>query len=500
MKDKPLWEKCFENIGLAFHNYKFKNIDTDYVHIKSYDLTEFRLKLGIFTPFYYIEDTDRFENSPEFFELKGRSKAAFIISEKNPDYKFETPIVLLKEKELLDQTDKEQIKTLILRKLQEKCSLDTLSPYETDAAVFEDKFFGRRNEIDRITSNETTNYVIFGSRRMGKTSLLKHLEYIYNSKKFSIDLSRPNSGKAIFLSCLGAHDLNSFQQLLIGALAPSDYWKDSFQKLARKKSWEVFTQNYFKNLALKYKKGILLLLDEIDAMIESPDCEKIVKFQRMLSTVGYRFIQTGYRAVWQEMQKNEGSFWNFSDPLHIAQFNKSDSLELIEKPLKNMGIKLVNGVAQTIYQETGGIPNYIQHYCSVIVSEAQPHTNKEIDKKIFGIIDGSPNFDRIVMNSIHQNIRFPKEKLIAYFAANSDKENFSIFQILDFCKNQKINTILYDDIRKSMDILIKMGFVQPTGQDLYRLIAPITKKALRKRNIDKNLAETVKILKTAAHD
>jgi hypothetical protein len=219
----------------------------------------------------------------------------------------------------------------------------------------------------------------------------------------------------------------------------------------------------------------------------------------MLSTVGFRFIQTGYRAVWREMQKYGGSFWNFSDPLHIAQFNRNDSLELIETPMESMGIKLAEGIAQTIYQETGGIPNYIQHYCSVIVSEAQFHNNKEIDKKVFGFIDGSPNFDRIVMNSIHQNIRFPKEKLIVYFAANSHKDNFSIFQILDFCRKQKIDTILYDDIRKSMDILIKMGFVQPAGQDHYRLIAPITKKALRKRNIDRNLAETVKTLKTL-HD
>jgi hypothetical protein len=287
---------------------------------------------------------------------------------------------------------------------------------------------------------------------------------------------------------------------LIAVLAPSDYWKDSFQKLARKKKWEVLTQNYFKNLALKYKKGILLLLDEIDAMIESSDCEEIVKFQRMLTTVGYRFIQTGYRAVWREMQNHKGSFWNFSDPLHIAQFNKNDSLELIEKPMESMGIQLSNGVTQAIYQETGGIPNYIQHYCTVIVSEAQFHDFRKIDKKIFGIIDGSPNFDRIVMNSIHQNIRFPEEKLIAYFAANNNKDNFSIFQILDFCKSQKIDTILYDDIRKSMDILIKMGFVQTAGEDLYRFIAPITKKALRKRNIDKNLAETVKILKTTTHD
>jgi hypothetical protein len=499
MKNKPLWEQCFENIGSAFQNYKFRNIDTDYVHVRHYDLTEFRLKLGVSTPFYYIRDVSGFENSREFFELKGRSKAAFIISEKTPGYNFETPIVFINEKELVDPCDKDQVKTLILGKLQEQCSMQILSPYETDSVVFGEKFFGRRNEIDKITSNETTSYVIFGSRRMGKTSLLRHLEYIYNSKKFSIDINRPNSGKAIFLSCLGANDLSSFQQLLISALAPSDYWKDSFQKLARKKSREVFTQNYFKNLALKYKMGILLLLDEIDAMIESPDCEEIVKFQRMLTTVGYRFIQTGYRAVWREMQKNEGSFWNFSDPLHIAQFNRNDSLELIERPMENMGIKLADGIAHAIYQETGGIPNYIQHYCSVIVSEAQINNKKEVDRNIFGIIDGSPNFDRIVMNSIHQNIRLPEEKLIAYVAAISKKDNFSIFQILDFCKKQKIDNLLYDDIRKNIDILIKMGFVQPVGQDLYRLIAPITKKALRKRNIDKNLAETVKTLKTG-HD
>lgn len=495
MNNKSSWEGCFEAIELAFKSFISKKKDTPFAQIRYYDLTEFRLKLGTLTPFYYIKNVSEFEDSPDFFDLKGRSTAAFIISKKVPEYKLATPIVFINENNLCGQTDATKIKQLVLKELQDQCSLETLSPYETDAAVSGEKFFGRRNEIDKITTNENTNYVIFGSRRMGKTSLLKHLDYIYNTKKFTLDINRPNSGKAIFLSCLGVDDLSSFQQLLISALAPSDYWKDSFQKLARKKSKEIYAQTYFRNLAGKYNRGIILLLDEIDSMIESPDCEKTVKFQRMLSTVGYRFIQTGYRAVWKEMQKNEGSFWNFSDPLHIAQFNKNDSLRLIETPLQNMGIQLADGMAQVIYQETGGIPNYIQHYCSTIVAEADFKNQTKIEKRIFGIIDGSPNFDRIVMNSIHQNIRFPREKLIAYFAAIHKKDQFSIHQILGFCSEQKIN-ILYEDIRKSIDILIKMGFVQSVGEDLYRFIAPIIKKALRKRNIDKNLAETVKSLQT----
>jgi hypothetical protein len=495
MTIRHLWEKCFDNIGRAFKEREHSRKYTDYAHINYYDLNEFRLKLGIMTPFYYIKDSRGFDNSTEFFDLKGRSKPAFIIySREKPQFRFITPMVFMKAEELAGDIGEGKIKVLILKMLQEQCSLETLSPYEIDAAVFGDKFFGRKTELDKILSNENTNFIIFGSRRMGKTSLLKHLEYIYNGKKFSQDLNRSNSGKAIFLSCLGVDSLNSFQELLISAIAPSDYWKDGFRKLLKRKSREVYTQNYFKVLAKRYNRGIVLLLDEIDAMIESPYCDEIVKFQRMLSTVGYRFIQTGYRAVWREMQNYEGNFWNFSDPLHIAQFNKDDSLELITKPMENMGITLKDGVAQRIYQETGGIPNYIQHYCSVIISEAGSY-NKKIDKSIFGMIDGSPNFDRIVMNSIHQNIRHPYEKLIVYFAAYESKRNFSIFQILNFCKGQKIDDLLYSDIRKSMDILIKMGFVQTVGEDLYRFIAPIIIKALRKRNIEKNLAEAVKAVK-----
>lgn len=497
MTSRYLWSICFENLERAFDQVKLYAQQTDYVYIRHYDLSRLRLKLGVSTPFYYIKDTAAFEQSKEFLDLKGKSKTVFFIGEKKPEYEIVTPVVFIDENVLAGVDSAEKVKELLLGELQKQCSLETISPYETDAVVFGDKFFGRRTEIDKVTSNENTNYVIFGSRRMGKTSLLRHLEYIYNNKKFTIDVNKPNSGRAIFLSCLGVNNLNAFLELMVSALSPSDYWKNAYQKWSKHKSKEVHIQNYFRNIVGKYKKGIHLMLDEIDAMIESSECEAIVKFQRMLHSVGYRFIQTGYRAVWEEMQKHQGNFWNFSQALHIAQFNKEDSMELIERPMESMKIKLNEGIARAIYQETGGIPNYIQHYCSVIVSEAQFNNIRTIDRHIFGKIDGAPDFDRIVMNSIHQNIRSLTEKLIAYFAASTKKDNFTIYQILAFCKKNKIERILYENLRKSIDILIKMGFVQPVGEDSYRFIAPIITKALGKRNLDRMLIETVNELKSA---
>lgn len=501
MTNKTLWEKCFDNISQAFGNVKSKNVDTDYVNIRYYELSELRLKIGVFTPFYYIKNISEFKKSKEFFNLKGRTKPAFIIiSEKKPKFKLLTPIIFLKDKALANQTGSSVVE-LILKESQKQCPVESLSPYETDAAVFGDQFFGRKMEIKKIITSTNTNFTIFGSRRMGKTSLLKHLEYVYTYKVFSSDLNKPNSGKAIFLSCLGVKNLSAFQELLISNLAPSDYWKDKYQtKLGKKKaSTDVFYQNYFRLLSSRYNRGVILLLDEIDGMIESPQCDEIVKFQRLLSTVGYRFIQTGYRAVWREMQNIKSNFWNFSRPLPLAQFNKNDSLELIEKPMANMGITLAPSISPRIYEETGGIPNYMQHYCSVAVSKAES-LHKRIDEQIFGISDGDISFDRIVMNSFHQNVREPFERLILYIVTFENLERFSIHQILASCKKWDLNFVSFDDINERLNVLKVMGFVQPVGEDLYRVIAPIIIKALRKRNIEKKLDEVVKTIKLIKND
>jgi len=499
MEAKELSSRCFKLIASAFRETGPAKIGKGFTR-GLFDMTVFRLKLGSITPVFWIMQTQEALDAIFADELRGRTRPAIVLGTKSSDFdRLKGAFIIFLDPDKLARLSSDaQVRALILQSAQDQLLLTVLSPYETFSAVYGDQFFGRDAEIAKIRSEPDRNFVLYGARRMGKTSLLKQLEHLYNHEIFSVDPNAENYGKAFFISCLGIHSLDGFQEVLLTNLDPSKYWTGELRKLMSKGrhiSKDVATLSAFRAVSGRSGRRIILLLDEIDVLLDSPEKNKILDFLRRLPDMRYRVIMAGYKSVWRETQRQSGPLWNLAHPLYIAQFGKEDSLALIQKPMNSLGIELEDGIAARIYKDTGGIPNYMQHYCSVIVSEFISK-GKKIAGDIFDSIHSHPDFDTIVMSAFHENVQEPLGKFISYHLASINIQDFTINELIKFARTKGIKHLDYDHLRSSLDYLVTMGFVQTAGESTYRFVAPIILDQLRKRDLKSNLNSVISELKS----
>ena len=52
------------------------------------------------------------------------------------------------------------------------------NPYIVGTAVIGDKFYGREALIDKVLTSKREHFCLMGNRRIGKTSFLRHLEFL----------------------------------------------------------------------------------------------------------------------------------------------------------------------------------------------------------------------------------------------------------------------------------------------------------------------------------
>lgn len=498
MESKTRASQHFKSIVLTFPQIGSVTFGKGYEK-RVFDMTDFRLKLGALTPIYCITETSKPLDESLVNELKGRPRPSIVIGNKSKFFdRLKNALVIFLDPDRLSSLSAEnEVRTLVLQSAREQLSLSTLSPYETFSAVYGDQFFGRRAEIAKIRTEPHRNFVLYGARRMGKTSLLKHLQHLYDSEIFSVDPKSENYGRAYFISCLGIKTLNDLQEVLLSYIDSSEYWAKGLSKLIRKgkqRSKDIAELSAFRALSGRFGRTILLLLDEIDVLLDSTEKDIVLGFLCKLSDVGYRIIMAGYKSVWREAQNQPSPLWNFAHPLYIAQFNKDDSLTLIKNPMLSMGIELDDSVVARIYSETGGIPNYMQHYCSVIVSEFMK-TEDKITDDVFDAIHSHPNFDTVVMNAFHENVRESLGKFVSYYAASINRQDFTINELIKFARTKDIKHLDYVHLRSSLDYLVTMGFLQTVGETTYRFVAPIILYQLRARDLEFNLDNVIRELK-----
>jgi Cdc6-like AAA superfamily ATPase len=314
----------------------------------------------------------------------------------------------IKELERVSIIDAHKMKEIILDPDPRRRSSDYIfnqlniserSPYTTAGAV-QELFYGRELEIALIRGLPE-NIGIFGTRTIGKTSLLlklnRDIQTHKNWKVYVVDCSRIDSEESLLQ--------NLAEKMKIPHADIADMEK--FRK-------------YISRRAEKEKAQFLFLLDEVDRLVEYDigHEERIFKtFNRMctesLESGGFaaRFILSGFNQMFEQMKDPESRLYNFMVFLPLRPLDEKSALALVTKPMKDIHVRWQDEEKDANYlvDSCSGHPLLLQAACHSLLSilDDKKENKDMVERKDIDSAFNSELFQQLCMRFYH-SVQSPK--------------------------------------------------------------------------------------------
>ncbi|MDR6772735.1 AAA family ATPase [Azospirillum sp. BE72] len=262
-----------------------------------------------------------------------------------------TNIVVLSPENLEDMARQQRPLQRFMDAMLAQSDLTKVSPYILNNATPARMFYGREREAATVLQTVTTNSVaLLGSRRIGKTSLIRRLQ--------------EELGRARF-------------QTFFGDCQTVRTWSD-FADLA-KRNWQVdlpaqFRPNHLSDMVAQLSERgdgqVIIILDEIDQLLDwdqnyTTDSvpEAFFRACRSLSQEGAaHFVFSGERRIANRLWDPQSPHWNFCREVQLTQLDEADAISLLVEPLLAMNIEIVEPAAfeNEAWERTSGHPQIVQ--------------------------------------------------------------------------------------------------------------------------------------------
>lgn len=234
-----------------------------------------------------------------------------------------------------------------------QADLSVISPFTTSGPTPEGMFFGREQELRTIREHvRTASYALVGGRRIGKTSILKHLWRI----------GLPKIGiRAFYQDC----SYIQTQADLVQAVSLDPAWFPESPSAPLSSFASVIE-------ALPHNQPIAFLLDEADKLIE-PDKSAgypLLNTLRAFANAGRcQIVFGGEYALLSDMKNPRSPLYNFANELLVGHLDARAVRELIIQPMHDLEIELEeeDKIVERIWNFTAGHPNVIQRLCQRLV-------------------------------------------------------------------------------------------------------------------------------------
>ncbi|MCP3964701.1 MAG: AAA family ATPase [bacterium] len=257
------------------------------------------------------------------------------------------------------------------------------NPYIAGAPVLDEKLFiGRDRLIDRILQTVHNNsLLLYGERRIGKTSLQHHLkrrlqllddpEYDF----FPVYIDLQGTPQEKFFATLAEDTFHELAPVLEGLEPTSSIDQDySYRDLVRD------LRNVLKALAAKSAKKVklVLLIDEVDELNEyDPKINQRLRSLFMKSFAENLVSVVSGVAIKKQWQREGSPWYNFFEEIEVKPFRREDAVELVERPIKGI-FKTEDGVVDHIIELTDCKPYLIQKLCIALVNRLHEQDRRTI--------------------------------------------------------------------------------------------------------------------------
>ena len=272
----------------------------------------------------------------------------------------------MKELQRISVIDNPTMKNIILdanpsqrtsEEIFKQLNISERSPYITSGAVRE-LFFGRDIEIALIRGLPE-NIGIFGTRTIGKTSLLLKL---YGDIK-----AQPN-WRVYFLDCSGIEDEEDLLRYLASKMEVSLEEISTLEKFIGFVALRAHQEN----------TRFLFLLDEVDGLVayDINNKERIFQaFNKLCNEPlkqgqpAARFILCGFEQMYEQMKNPRSRLYNFMVFLPLGALDPESAFSLVTRPMSDIHVTWENLTdAHYLVENCSCYPLFLQAACHTLLS------------------------------------------------------------------------------------------------------------------------------------
>jgi len=276
--------------------------------------------------------------------------------------------------------------------------LKHFNPYIAGVPVREkDMFFGRQKLMDRIEKLIQNNcLMIFGQRRIGKTSLLHQLH-----DRLKISPNPKMKFYPVFIDLQGVHESDLFHLIMGETLSSFPELEENleflFEEDVRSYSSRHFSKDLKKSIEFLQSKNdkhvhIVFLMDEVDAINDFSE-----KTNQKLRGIFMKTFSDHLSSIMAGIHlkkhwESSGSPWyNFFEEIPMTYIQQKAARDLITIPVKGV-FTYDEDAIKMIIQESGCQPFLIQKICVSLIN--QQLEAKRFERKRFNI--SVPDVEKIL--------------------------------------------------------------------------------------------------------
>lgn len=312
------------------------------------------------------------------------------------------------------------------------------SPFTPGRPVSVEDFIGRSHEfnlLDRALKQASTkgneNIFLTGERGIGKSSLADVLSKVAASRD-----------KFISAHCyLGpARDLDEACRIIVQQLIHEnatsetlDKFRDVFGQYIRSLQIgllgvgvqiELNDPDRFRDLRLNFiptlqallarvadsRKGVLLILDDINGLSSAPELALFLKstvdsFTSLSKSFPFLLVLVGIEDRMADLTKSQPSIARIFDVVNLVPLSQEESREFFVKKFQSVGTEVEDGALLTLTRYSGGLPVLMHEVGDAVYWQDD---NNRVDHKdaVAGIITASENVGRkYLKREVYQAIR-----------------------------------------------------------------------------------------------
>ncbi len=343
-----------------------------------------------------------------------------------------------------------------------------INPFVISQPAIGNDFFGREDALRRVKyflhQDNKLHFFIFGTRRIGKTSLLKNI-----SERFTT-----SQQKVIYLN-MQEHTELSVAKILQNLEKKIVRLVEKSSDLQIDKEYKIFRDdNFLFALAPKIQaERLVLLIDEFDVLVnqscetESDFIDYLSKLTRnspnfnsnikMIYAVGRNYSETGI-----ELMKK------FKDSALLYNLEEFDveTVRSITK-LSEHSIPFDTQAVQKLYEYTSGNPYFTQCLAYTAFNSAESLnlatvTDKIISRQFISTVKSYGSGALVIWNEMH-----PKDRLFLFIASHASKNrqiSHSDFDKTALELNLNVSELSYN---QSLERLTKNNFLIQSKPDTF---------------------------------
>ena len=292
-------------------------------------------------------------------------------------------------------------------------------------------FVGRIDVAKTIEENfshasRVPTFLIRGERRMGKTSVLKHLQRLLGSRYIAvfIDMQSPRARESIntFLYSLSKviYEKLNKQGIPVERKALDDF---------RENPYTVFSEwmDSVEEEVEKQDKFVLLCLDEYESIEKSIDSGAFTTdiLDEIRSIIQHRkrfvIIFAGIHNF-GEMKYDWTNYLISAKNIKLSYLGKNDAVKLITNPIEDFDLNYEKDAVEKILVATNKHPFLVQAVCSELVNHLNEHKRKkagidDVEVAVKRVLAAGENYFQNIWNSFN-----PGEKKILLSVASGNRK------------------------------------------------------------------------------